>query len=230
MTKGITPPYITFKMFLDVIDYFRNDVPYHLEKGSLTMVSDDLKGRVINVFKFLGLIGEAGAVNNTLRELVVATEENRRVIIARLLHEKYSAIMEIGLDKISSETLELEFKKYNNVSGTTCERAAQFLIQAAKFVGKEINPELEKGRRTPMTRRTTKENMESVGPLEKFDSQAKVNIREKPVDQHTLELTSGGKITLRVEIPLFELDKEDRNFVFDLIDKLREYEKGHKNE
>ncbi len=40
---------------------------------------------------------------------------------------------------------------------------------------------------------------------------------------YTVALRSGGTITLSIPANLFHLDKTDRDFVFDLVDKMRAY-------
>jgi hypothetical protein len=43
-------------------------------------------------------------------------------------------------------------------------------------------------------------------------------------DTHSLRLRSGGQVTLSVSVNVMQLSAEDRNVVFHLIDKLKEYE------
>ncbi len=42
----------------------------------------------------------------------------------------------------------------------------------------------------------------------------------------SVELESGGSLSLKLTANLMELSKEDRAFVFELIDKLNDYEKA----
>jgi hypothetical protein len=42
----------------------------------------------------------------------------------------------------------------------------------------------------------------------------------------TVELKSGGTLTVMASMDVFKLTPDDRNFVFSLIDKLNEYENG----
>jgi hypothetical protein len=46
-----------------------------------------------------------------------------------------------------------------------------------------------------------------------------------PGSSRSVTLKSGGSLTLHVSADLLSLAGEDRKFVFDLIDKLEEYEK-----
>ena len=42
----------------------------------------------------------------------------------------------------------------------------------------------------------------------------------------SIPLSSGGKLTLSVELDLLRLSPSDRKFVFELIDKLDDYERS----
>lgn len=43
---------------------------------------------------------------------------------------------------------------------------------------------------------------------------------------HHIKLDSGGSIALAITMDVFNLSDDDRTFVFDLIDQIREYPNG----
>jgi hypothetical protein len=50
-------------------------------------------------------------------------------------------------------------------------------------------------------------------------------IEDSNMSTHSIELASGGKMTLAITANPFKMSGKDREFVFGIIDKLQEYEK-----
>jgi len=49
-------------------------------------------------------------------------------------------------------------------------------------------------------------------------------------DTHSVALSGGGTVILTVSVDLFSLGKDDREFVFELIDQPQKYESEHLSE
>ena len=84
----------------------------------------------------------------------------------------------------------------------------------------------DKTRATSATRKRRNKNKE-VGP----DPDALVGIgadagKAQRGSIKTLQLKSGGTLSLAISVDVFSMNSEDREFVFGLIDKLQLYEKA----
>jgi hypothetical protein len=73
--------------------------------------------------------------------------------------------------------------------------------------------------RTTGSRRRRREN-DAIEPDELEDDDQ----IQQSGEAKTVELRSGGTLTLSASVKFFDMASEDRTFVFDLIDKLRDYE------
>jgi hypothetical protein len=131
----------------------------------------------------------------------------------------YADLVKLDLTKVSPSQLDQKFDEYG-VSGDTKKKAKTFFIKAAQFVGLPLSPLLTRKtrssgprkKRTPGTKATPQENRETV--------------HEQPANgmTKTVALKSGGELTLALSVNLFDLIGSEREFVFGLIDKIKEYE------
>ena len=59
---------------------------------------------------------------------------------------------------------------------------------------------------------------------EEFDGDIFYTSSNAQGNSHTVELRSGGKLTLILSVNMFDLVGEDRDFVFQVIDECQQYE------
>jgi hypothetical protein len=115
--------------------------------------------------------------------------------------------------------LDYEIAQYN-ISGSTLIRSKSFLLQMAQYVGIKVNPELMVS--------TTSRNSHFKKQHNTISATNCNELRES-YDSQTIALQSGGKVKIELSIPIFELSKSDRDFVFNIIDQLRDYGQRTKN-
>jgi len=80
-----------------------------------------------------------------------------------------------------------------------------------------MSPLLSKKRAGTTRKRKLTEGEEFDGDIFYTSSNAQGN-------SHTVELRSGGKLTLILSVNMFDLVGEDRDFVFQVIDECQQYE------
>lgn len=214
----MVPPYVTFNNFLQVLDFIDKHRPAYVRKELFPdQFADSLKPRIIQTLKFFNLIDLDGKADEKLFELSAGAK--RKTVLSELLKQFYPQIIEKNLENISAEQLEQAIRAFG-INGTTCRRASQFFLQAAKYAGFSINPDIDK----PIGRRIVREYHSET------KARPKESANEEQGDTFTLKLSSGGSVTLKVDLPVFQLNKHDRDFVFELIDRLKEYEENTKQE
>jgi hypothetical protein len=173
-----------------------------LATNSLGSQSPSTRSQVIQAFRFLGLVAPDGTVNADLR-LLVEHVESRPQVVSRVLRAAYPDIFSDGGKRISVGLLE-SFISRSPLGPPTRRKAVAFVLNAARFSGIPADstdvarPGVDQGAHTAIQPAATKRSM-------------------------SLMLKTGGTIELSVEFDPFRLDKFDRAFVFELIDKLRGY-------
>jgi hypothetical protein len=182
--------------------------------------------------RFLGLIGEDGESQASLQALA-EQKENRKSLLAGILHERYALIFN-SLELLRTTPMQLEdtFRKYG-ISGETLDKAVRFFLSAVESAGIAASP-LLKARKRNMAPRTRRANgSRGVETLEFTDQLESENAGELPPaplvrpavgESITVPLKSGGGCTFSASTSFVKMSREDRVFVFDIIDRMREYE------
>ena len=217
------PSYIAFKTFLTAVETLEQGLPPVIDRSVWPTFSGGLQSHTLNAFKYLGLVDEKGKVQPILEKLVNAKGENRKAIIREIIGEKYKEAIQLGKNNASFQQLQDHFRNYG-VQGGTLEMVVRFFLDACKYTGEKCSPLWAKAKKT--MRRSKREEFPSTGkdttlpPVE--NKQPKANIQ-------TIQLKSGGTLSLSVVVDLISLSQEDRDWLFKLIDQFKEYEKT-KNE
>ena len=214
-------PYLPFKTFNGALDALNHGVPPIIDRSIWRTQPGGVQGQIMGALRFFNLIDDANRPTENLRRLIEKPEHREKAVRA-LLEWSYADLIKGDLTKMTAKMLEDGMEQYG-VSGQTKKKAVTFFLQAAKFADLAISPYLQAQiRATPGTRkrraRLTEDNMTPVAtpPL----------AQNGEGQSQTVDLKSGGSISLTVSINPFKLEKTDRDFVFELIDKLTEYGKG----
>jgi hypothetical protein len=132
--------------------------------------------------------------------------------------------------KMTPKMLEQEMDKYN-VSGDTRRKAVGFFLRAAKYVELPMHPLLlGQVRETNGTRKKRKI------PAPAKPTNGAAGLPPAPEDQsvrqskRTIFLRGGGTVSLIIAADPFSLDTEDRQFLFELVDKVQGYKSAEGSE
>ncbi|SMB97914.1 hypothetical protein SAMN00808754_2024 [Thermanaeromonas toyohensis ToBE] len=232
--EQITVPYVPFRTFLTAIESLEQGLPSRIDRSVWPSFSGATQNQLLHAFRFLGLIDKDGYTQPILEKLV-EDKENRKTILKELLMNSYSEVLKaIDLMKVSPMQLEETIRKYG-VKGSTLQKAISFLLQACQYSGIALGPLLNNKTRSISSssrRKKTfkvRENISNSDVVISDKSMKSYQIANDEVfgqgTSKTIELKSGGKLTLIASLNVFEMTKEDREFVFSLIDKLQEYER-----
>jgi hypothetical protein len=217
-------PYLPFKTFLGALDALNHGVPPFIDRSIWRTQPGGVQGQIMGALRFFNLIDDANKPAENLRRLVEKPEHREKAIRA-LLEWSYADLLKGDLTKMTAKMLEDGIERYG-VSGLTKKKAVTFFLQAARFGDLALSPYLQAQiRATPGTRRKRRKNGE-VSDDSESTSIAPSPIGGRSGESQTIELKSGGSVTITVSINPFSLEEADRTFVFDLIDKLKGYGKG----
>lgn len=238
-TNSIAPPYISFRTFLNLIDRLASGgIPQHIDrhywKGFL---SGSLGPQVMAALRFFLLI--TGTDNEPTPELerFVEDKENRKQIFAEMLRRFYVPVFnDNDLARATAGDLDRTFSKHYKLSADTRRKSISFFLHALQYAELPVSSYLKEASRTSTATkspaRTGKKSQQNTPPgVTRAASSPKTPITV-PIQQSlsqatntkTINLRSGGDVTLTYSLDLFGLDKRDREFLFGLIDQLQSYE------
>lgn len=207
-------PYVPFKTFLTALDTLEHALPNQIDRSVWPSFSGAIQGQLLGALRFLGLMDENQCPTASLRE-ILADRETRRPALRRLLEQRYRPLIELDLGRTSPHQLEEAMRQYG-LSGATHKKAVSFFLQAAQYAGLPLSVLLKARTRTAGFGRKRPGTADAPPPAAPAGDERNVS--------RTVRLRSGGTVTVSASLDLFSLDAGDRRFVFDLIDKLREYE------
>lgn len=228
-SKQVAAPYLPFKTFQTALEAFTtHGVPPLIDRGIWRTQPGGVQGLIMGALRFFDLIDSDNRPTPLLEKYVAHPSDKRQKAVRELLEHGYAELIQQDLTKMTAKMLDDAMETYG-VSGETKKKATTFFLQAAKFSDLPLSSFLQTQiRATPGTRKKRsgngrpKENGEEVETLTSERTQPKGEAR-------TIELESGGTLTVSFSVDIYELSPEDRNFVFGLIDSLKKYgsQKSH---
>ena len=222
-----TAPYLPFKTLLSSIESLAPHVPNNVERSLFDSQSGAMQSAIMVAFRFLGLIDTKGTPSIALHALV-DNPDTRKEEFRKVLERAYPELIALGLAKATPKQLDDAMEQYG-VTGSTHQKAVTFFLQAAAFSGIPLSQYITRRKaRMAARRRGTRTRLMEVGEVVLNDQQ---NGDERgSSSSRTVELRSGGSLTLGAEFDPFIISAEDRTFIFGLIDQLAAYERGEKEQ
>ncbi len=225
-TRGRAPVYVPFKTFQTAVSVFSSGgLPPDLDRSVWPSLSGGVQSQMMSAFRFLGLIADdGGKVTDSLRRLVEASEgSGDKVVMADIMRDRYGAIYEMSERNETFAKLQ-EALRSQGVRGSTLDRAVRFLFEASDYCGIPLTPIWHTTKRsaTPSGKRSKRRQGSEDNGVTPEENQTPP-IPKSSGNSRTLELRSGGTLTLSVSVDLLALSVEDRDFVFGVADRIAEY-------
>jgi hypothetical protein len=213
--KKVIVAYVPFKTFLAAIEGFERHMPVQIDSSVWPTYSGAIRSQLLGAFKFLNLIDDKGHPNMFLKGLV-EDKANRKATLRKVIETSYKPVISAGLQHMTPKMFDDLMDAYG-MTGDTQKKVSSFFLQAAKYAEIPMSPLLSKKRAGTTRKRKLTEGEEFDGDIFYASSSAQGNSR-------TVELKSGGKLTLILSVNMFDLVGEDRDFVFQVIDECQQYE------
>jgi hypothetical protein len=131
------PVYVPYATLISALDALRaHGIPRtgKIDKTIWDSQSGTIQAQLMLGFRFLGLIDEQRNATPVLQPLVQATGEDRKVLLRKLIEEKYHHILSLDLTSISQGQLDEAFRAFE-ISGSTLTRATRFFVKACVELG-----------------------------------------------------------------------------------------------
>jgi Family of unknown function (DUF5343) len=223
--SGTPAAYLPFRTFLSAIDSLEHGIPKQIDRTIWRSQSGIVQGQIMIALRFFCLLDDEDKPTPALHRFVDG-KDKRAEHVRALLRHAYRDIIDRDLTKMTPKMLDEAMEQYS-VTGETKKKAVRFFLQAARFAELPMHPLLSGQIRNTSGRKPRRKAPQRENGASAEDSAARI---EPPVGQTqrdvtTVDLKSGGKLTLVINVNLVTLSSEDRQFVFALIDKFKEYPK-----
>lgn len=218
--KSSPAAYLPFRTFVSSVEALEHGIPKQIDRTIWRSQSGVVQSQILMALRFLGFVDTADAPTPLLHDYV-EQKDHRKQNMVRILRSAYADIIKHDLTKMTPKMLDDAFDAYG-VSGDTKRKAVTFFLKAAKFAEIPMHPLLSSQVRNtgPRGKRRTerKASEENLSPM---PDPAPNGFSAS--NSRTLELKSGGSVTVTVAYDPFSLSREDRDFVFKLVDMLQGY-------
>ena len=222
------PPYIAHKTFTNFINSLAQAMPARIDKSVIDNMAGSVQGQLIATLRYFKLIQPDGTPEKLLTELAPSEGEERKKLINEMVKRSYDFVFASGLNLQTATTGQLEeLFTAEGVAGDTRRKAFNFFLALCKDGGIQLSSHIKPAKGVAGTRRRSARG--SGGEVEQTPPPSNINQARQPTEgmSKTIELKSGGKLTLSADVNLFDLDSEERNFVFGLIDQIQAHERGN---
>lgn len=221
-------PYLAFQTFINAIDILDGGLPDQIDRSIYATQSGGTQGLILNAFEFFGFIDESGYVQERLRSLVGERGDKRAELLLQFIEDSYASIFSIGLDRATPKQLIDTFSRaFPSLGGATQRKAITFFLKALEYCGFAVGPYLRKSSRRSANGRKRRVSGSVARRTERGQKSQAALPQTSPSMESCIQvdLKSGGSVKLGVSVDLFELEGDEREFVFGLIDQLKSYER-----
>lgn len=217
--SAFTPPYMSFETFRNfVLKLNPHAMPPRIDRSMMVGMAGGTQTALMQLLKQFELIGESNEVRPPLIELC-ADDDAFAEGLRTILNRHYGEQIELGRRQGTPGQLAESFAA-SGYSGSTLRKAVTFFLHAAKAAELPLSPHFRPPKAGPTpnrARRTKAPRPIDPGPTSETGQSASA------AESHTIELASGGTVTVSCSTSFLALTRQDREFLFDLVDRLKDY-------
>lgn len=215
--------YVSWATFKNSVEQLAGGLPNRIDRTVFPSMAGGVQSQLLAGFRFLGLIDEDDHPTDQLKKLAVPNEAGRREVLKAVLEARYSELFSLDLTRATPAQIDERMSESYGVAGDTRRKAVRFFLAAVEYVGIEVSPLLSK---------TTGKKNGNGKTIRRRTSRRRSRSEERPPpppsdsgSSKEIHLRSGGTLRILASLDLFSLEPSDRAFVFELIDRLDEYER-----
>lgn len=220
-----TAAYVPWGTFKNALDQLEKGMPSRIDRSVFTGLAWTVQNQLFIALRFLGLLEGEDEPTQILDDLVKGTDEERKAKLAKVVRDSYAELISIDLTKATRSHFEEKLGEFYNVTGDTRVKAVRFFLNAADYVGIPLSTFIvpKKGKANGGVRaKSATPRVRAVKPPQPL---VVVDPANPNRTTKSVPLVSGGTLTVSATADWFELNSEDREFVFGLIDQLKAYAK-----
>jgi hypothetical protein len=219
-------PYGTLANFLDN-KVGGGAVPPRIDRTFLENYSGSVRPLILVTLKTIGMIDNEGKVLPSLREAVRNPPQSRQAVLRSWSEQFYSRQIELAKENDTAQTLWESFSE-RGFNGSTLRRAVIFYLALSEDLGLPLSPHFKSPKAPPSTggtprKRSSKSGTGKGGSQPAAAAGGAGTFVQTDGDTYKVALPSGPQIVLTVKMDVMRTSVADRNFIFELVDKLRDY-------
>jgi hypothetical protein len=225
--RGPYLPYGTLTNFLDN-KVGSGAVPPRIDRTFLENYSGSVRPLIIATLKTTGMIDGEGNVLPPLREAVQNPPESRKAVLRSWAEQFYSPQIELAKQNATPQMLWETFSE-RGFNGSTLRRAVIFYLALSEDLGLPLSPHFKipkapaPGTGTTRKRSSAKKGAGKGGGEPAAGDAGTATFTQTDGDTYKVTLPSGPVVTLTVKMDVMRASVADRDFIFELVDKLRDY-------
>lgn len=224
-----TLPYSSFGTWQTTLDHYGVvGIPNLIDRNTLPpTLSGSSRYEILGTMRFFACVDEAGKPNTALLAKLI-DKESRREAMLQLLRFHYSGLFALPLATAGPTEVKKWFS--DNATPSTADRARAFFLSAAKQMGIPLHTLVAKGTRSVTGSIKRKRRKLAQKPAESGDlpgaTSGETDIPSGGTTKTVSLRLGAGQLTVKVNVDLWDLQGDDRTFVFAIMDALRAYERG----
>jgi Family of unknown function (DUF5343) len=230
-TKKVIPPYLSHKTFDNFINGLKTGVPARIDRSVMGSLSGTAQAHLLQTLRYLNLIDAEGVPTETLNQLAVAQDAEKQRILREILSSAYKFVGDcnVDLERCTAKQLDEAFAT-TGAASETLRKSLAFYLATAKQAGLKLSPHLKRARKPRGAGQKGRGAAASArGGASSSAGEAAAQNTPQVTPQNTgttktIQLKTGGSLTLSLAVNLLELKGKDREFVFKLVDELDAYE------
>lgn len=215
-TRVFTPPYPAFSTLNSFLTNLGSKpIPPRIDRSLMVGIANGVQTQVLAALREFELIDEANQVSDLLVE---ATRDDRRQAVYRkILTTYYADQMALSQGRGTAAQLAESFKP-SGYTGSTLRKAITFFLNLAAAAEVPLSPHFRPPTQRTAIRKRHSKAVPSVSP--DLPPVAPVATHRNAV---RTELPSGGSLTLVCEVDFVNMSRDDRAFMYHLVDELNDY-------
>lgn len=224
-------PYLSFETFKNFIDSLSGGrpLPARIDRSLMQGMAGGTQTLLLSSLTSFALIGEAREVLPALLDITNRRDEERHLAYVPLVQRFYAEQLTLSREQATADQLAESFRRLSGYQGSTLRKAITFFLNMARYAEIPLSPyfrapaQVPSGGKAVRLHRRTK--AVPVG-LSSSTSPPVAQEAETAPESRSVRLRSGGTITVSCSASFLSLSREDRDFVFELVDRLLEYQEA----
>lgn len=234
-SEGFKPPYMSFQTFWNFIgELLAKPLPPQFDRSLMRNKSGTDQNNLLAALQSFELVGydKDHTVLPLLRNMEGTDDEQRKAILAEMLHKHYGSAVALSEANNTYTALNDLFRdEYNLPAVETRRKCMTFFLHGLRVAGLPVSvhfPATRAGSGGPGTPKPKKApgtpRKRAVPDLPTQQAQPKK--RDDEAHKQTVTLRAGGTMTLTVDVNPLTLRGEDREFFYKVVDALLDYEEN----
>lgn len=147
MNKKRSPPYVSYRSFLTLLDELRRGVPSRIDRSYWgDKFSGSTGTQLMSTLRFLSLVDSNGVPTSQLKELTFARGADKTEILKKISHESFTFLLSNSFesDKATYAQLEETFHDIYQVDKDVARKCIKFFTELANDAGIPLSPFITK--------------------------------------------------------------------------------------